>query len=68
MLVKKEGGMMRKFDNKPVPFYFINDTIDKAEVVRQLNLIKHSGGGSLFYMPETELPKRAMPQENFFPT
>ena len=66
MLVKKEGGMMRKFDNKPVPFYFINDTIDKAEVVRQLNLIKQSGVGSIILHARDGITETGYATRKFF--
>ena len=30
-------------DFKPIPFYFINDTLKKEEIDRQLKLMKESG-------------------------
>ncbi len=35
-------------DFKPIPFYFINDTLEKEEIDRQLKLMKESGVGGFF--------------------
>ncbi len=40
--------MERYIDYEPTPFYFINDTFDRGEVVRQLNIMQESGISSFF--------------------
>ncbi len=40
--------MNRYVNYEPTPFYFINDTIDREEIVRQLNTMQETGVSSFF--------------------
>lgn len=40
---------MQEYENyKPTPFYFINDTIERTEIVRQLDIMQETGVSSFF--------------------
>lgn len=40
--------MNRYIDYEPIPFYFLNDTFNREEIVRQLNIMKEKGIASFF--------------------
>ena len=58
--------MRKKFDHKPVPFYFINDKIDRDEAVRQIGLMADCGISGLILHARDGIAETGYGTEKFF--
>lgn len=59
--------MKRRFEAfEPTPFYFLNDTIDRAEIIRQLDFMKDNGIGSYFLHLRDGITDQAWGTDIFF--
>ena len=59
--------MKRKFESfEPTPFYFLNDAIDRDELVRQLDFMQENGIGSFFLHLRDGITTQAWGTDLFF--
>ena len=59
--------MKRRYkDFEPTPFYFLNDTVDREELIRQLDIMKDNGIGSFFLHLRDGITEQAWGTDIFF--
>lgn len=59
--------MKRRFEAfEPTPFYFLNDTVDREELIRQLDFMKEKGIGSFFLHLRDGITEQAWGTDIFF--